>query len=138
MENNRPHSREKRVGQGSVSARKGEQVNFGGPVTGGQGGRPGQGTNGPQRSRGPQRAGGGLGIGGIIVVLLLLFLRGGGSGEVQSTPAATPRPTAYVTAAPSHTQDTSRWDSSPLEQRSNQRSCTASLRRVPQSRVSSR
>ena len=103
MENNRPHSREKRVGQGSVSARKGEQVNFGGPVTGGQGGRPGQGPGRPQRSRGPQRAGGGLGIGGIIVVLLLLFLRGGGSGEVQSTPAATPRPTAYVTAAPSHT-----------------------------------
>ena len=102
MENNRPHSREKRVGQGSVTARKGEQVNFGGPVSGGSPNRPGQNSGGPRRSRGPQRAGGGVGIVGIIVALLYFFLRGG-SGEVQNIPAATPRPTAYVTAAPSHT-----------------------------------
>ena len=103
MENNRPHSREKRVGQGSVNAQKGQQVNFGGPVGGGrQNGRPGQSSGGPRRSRGPQRAGGGLGIGGIIVVLLLLFLRGGGNSGT-SVPVATPRPTAYVTTAPTHT-----------------------------------
>ena len=48
MDNKRPHSREKRVGQGSVTARKGDQVNFGGPVGGSsQNGRPGQGPTGP-------------------------------------------------------------------------------------------
>ena len=103
MENNRPHSREKRVGQGSVSAQKGQQVNTGGPVGGSsQNGRPGQSAGGSGRSRGPQRAGGGLGIGGIIVVLLLLFLRGGGDSGT-SAPTQTPRPTPYVTAAPTQT-----------------------------------
>ena len=104
MDNKRPHSREKRVGRGSVNAQSGQQVNFGGPVGGGsQNGRSGQTPGGPRRSRGPQRAGGGLGIGGIIAVLLLLFLRGGGGSDVQSTPVTTPRPTSYVTAAPAHT-----------------------------------
>ena len=105
---NRPHSREKRVGTGSVTARRGQQVNTGGPVGGGsQGGRPGggmPGMGGPRRS-GPRRSGG-IGIFGVLILLFMLF-RGCGS-DMQSLPAATPvptpRPTAYsqpaYTAAP--------------------------------------
>ena len=100
---NRPHSRDKRVGSGSVSAEKGRRVSTGGPVGGGQGG--GSFPGGPRRSggsRGPGRAGGGIGVVGLILIVLYTFLRGG-SGDVQTTPVSTPRPTAYVTAAPSHT-----------------------------------
>ena len=100
---NRPHSREKRVGQGSVSAEKGRRVDTGGPVGGGQGG--GSFPGGPRRSggsRGPKRAGGGIGLVGLILIALFTFLRGG-SDDVQTVPASTPRPTSYVTAAPSHT-----------------------------------
>ena len=100
---NRPHSREKRVGQGSVGAEKGRRVNSGGPVGGGQGG--GAFPGGPRRSggsRGPKRAGGGIGLVGLILIVLFTFLRGG-SDDVQTAPVSTPRPTAYVTSAPSHT-----------------------------------
>ena len=113
MDNKRPHSRGKRVGQGSVTARKGDQVNFGGPVGGSsQNGRPGQSPTGPQRTgmygRRTQRTGiprrsGGVSIFGILILLFVLLRGCGNGGETQSIPAATPRPTSYVTAAPVHT-----------------------------------
>ena len=105
---NRPHSRDKRVGEGSVSAQKGREVNTGRPVGGAQGGRPGPGPVGPQRGQGPRRSGGpnratgGIGIVGLILIALFTFLRGG-SGDVTTLPAATPKPTAYVTAQPGYT-----------------------------------
>lgn len=92
---NRPHSREKRVGAGSVTARKGREVNTGGRVGGGsQGGRPGA-SGGPRRSGGGGRPAGGIGIVGVLLVLLFTFLRGGGD-DGQTLPVSTPRPTAYV------------------------------------------
>ena len=105
MMENRPHSRDKRVGEGSVSVQKGREVNTGRPVGGAQGGRPGPTPGGPQRgqgSRGVKRSTGGIGIVGLILIALFTFLRGG-SGEPAATPAATPKPTAYVAPQPSYT-----------------------------------
>ena len=123
MENNRPHSREKRVSEGSVTARKGQQINVNGPVGGSsQSGRPGR-TQGSARQYGNQvpfggtprrtrvrRAGGGLSLSSLLILAVLFFLfRGCGSDEVQSVPVSTPRPTAYVThtQAPAYTQQDS-------------------------------
>ena len=111
---NRPHSREKRTGEGSVGAERGRRVNTGGPLGGSsQSSRPGPSGVNPQRGARPRRfygsqggggprRSGGIGIFGIILIVLLLS-RCGGSFDTQSIPAATPRPTSYVTAAPSHT-----------------------------------
>ena len=119
MDNNRPHSRDKRVGEGSVTARKGQQINSGGPVGGGsQNGRPRPMPGGSQRYGGQapfggvprraraRRATGGISLSTILLLALFLFFRGCGSDNVQSMPAATPRPTAYVThtQAPAYTQ----------------------------------
>ena len=123
MENNRPHSREKRVSEGSVTARKGQQINVNGPVGGSsQSGRPGR-PQGSARQYGNQvpvggtprrtrvrRAGGGLSLSSLLILAVLFFLfRGCGSDEVQSVPVSTPRPTAYVThtQAPAYTQQDS-------------------------------
>ena len=111
---NRPHSREKRTGEGSVGAERGRRVNTGGPLGGSsQSSRPGPSGGNPQRGARPRRfygsqggggprRSGGIGIFGIILIVLLLS-RCGRSLDTQSIPAATPRPTSYVTAAPSHT-----------------------------------
>ena len=77
MENNRPHSREKRVSEGFVTASKGQKINTGGPVGGSsQNDRPGPMPGGPQRYGGQtpfggaprrtrvRRAGGGIGLSG--------------------------------------------------------------------------
>ena len=115
MENNRPHSREKRVGEGSVTARKGERINTGGPVGGSsQSGRPRPSAGGsqrgggqvpfsgggvPRRSRAVRRSGGVSSI--VILLLLFVLFRGCGSGgDGQSVPASTPYPTSYHTATP--------------------------------------
>ena len=123
MENNRPHSREKRVSEGFVTASKGQKINTGGPVGGSsQNDRPGPMPGGPQRYGGQtpfggaprrtrvRRAGGGISLSTMLILaVLFFFFRGCGSDDVQSMPAATPRPTAYVTHTPTPTyaqQDT--------------------------------
>ena len=72
---NRPHSRGKTVGSGTVHAGRGRRVSTSGPV--GSGGR-GDGSGGGNRGV-PTR---GLGLGGIvlIVIVAIFLLKGGGSG----------------------------------------------------------
>ncbi len=123
---NRPHSREKKVGEGSVTARKGQRVGTQGPVGGSsQNGRPGQMPGAPRRDQGSRQdndtargrassAGlGGLaalfsflpkkfrGIALIAVVAFLLFSRMGGGSEQSGSTLPTAAPS--YTAAPSHT-----------------------------------
>ena len=121
---NRPHSREKKVGDGSASAQRGRRIDTGGPVGGSsQNGRPGQTPGAPHRDGEPRRepepergrpgAAGAAGLSALFAFLpkklrgvallavaaLLLFSRLGGSQEETSTaPVYTAAP--VQTAAP--------------------------------------
>ena len=111
----KPSSHGKKVGQGSVSANKTEQVNTGGqqvgsgnrPASGGQAGRP---AGGQSSGRGVRRAAGG-GSSLLLIVLAIVLLRGCGSfgssggytdgATAQTTVTQAPVVTQTPTPAPS-------------------------------------